>query len=213
MTNPENIKGMARYGINSEGTLGIQVFKLRDLAREIGKNHNLALELYDSGIHEAKILASMIDETEEVTEKQMDDWALKFDSWDVCDGVCHLFENTPFMEKKIIEWTKRKEEFVKRAGFDLIVYKAVHNKKAQDSEFIKYLQIIKRESIDDRNYVKKAVNWALRNIGKRNMKLRTEALKTAEEIKKIDNRAARWIANDAIRELNKPKIIKRIKNG
>lgn len=211
MANPDNVKGMARYGINSEGTLGIQVFKLRDLAKKIGKDHKLALELYDSGIHEAKILASLIDEPDKVTEEQMEDWILKFDSWDVCDAVCHLFEGSPLEDKKIKEWSRRKEEYVKRSGFNLMTYKAVHDKKAPDSVFIKYLPIIKRESIDERNYVKKAVNWALRAIGKRNMHLRTKALKTAEEIKKIDNKTARWIAGDTIRELNNPKIIKRIK--
>lgn len=211
MANPENVQGMARYGINTKDTLGIQIFKLRYLAKKIGKNHKLALKLYDSGIHEAKILASMIEEPDKVTEKQMENWALKFDSWDVCDLVCHLFEKTPFQDKKILEWTKRQEEWVKRSGFNLITYKSVHNKKAPDDVFIKYLSIIKRESTDERNYVKKAVSWALRAIGKRNRRLRIEALKTAEEIQKINNKTTRWIANDAIRELNNPKIISKIK--
>ena len=211
MANPENVRGMARYGINPDGTLGIQIFKLRDLAKKIGKNHELALKLYNSGIHEAKILASLIDEPDKVTKAQMENWALKFDSWDVCDGVCHLFELTPYQDKLILEWTKRKEEFVKRSGFNLMTYKSVHDKKAPDSVFINYLPIIKHESTDERNYVKKAVNWALRAIGKRNLRLRIKALKTAEEIKKLNSKSARWIAGDAIRELNNPKIMRKIK--
>jgi len=202
--NPKNLKGMARFGIHGKNMLGgPPIPVLRKMAKEIGKNHELALELWQSKIHEARILAEMIDEPAKVTEKQMDSWVKDFDSWDICDQVCsNLFDKTQFAYRKIGEWTKRKEEFVKRAGFVLMAVLAVHDKKASDGVFRKFLPIIKRESIDERNFVKKAVNWALRQIGKRNPHLRNEGIKTAEEILKIDNRAAQWIAKDAIRELN-----------
>jgi len=190
--------------------LGIQIFKLRDLAKKAGKDHELALRLWDSGIHEARMLASLVDEPAEVTEKQIEEWVKDFDSWDICDQVVHLFEVTPFVYKKIYEWSRRKEEFVKRSAFSLIAAIACHDKKAENGTFLKFLPVIKRESTDERNYVRKAVNWALRGIGKRNLKLNKEALKTAREIQKIDSKAARWIASDAIRELSDPKTLNRL---
>jgi len=211
LANPRNLEGMARFGISSKNTLGISIYDLRPLAKQIGKNHKLALELWDSGIHEARILASYIDEPEKVTEKQMEKWVSSFDSWDVCDQVCSsLFDQTPFVWKKLEEFTKRKEEFVKRTGFTLMACLAVHDKKAQDKDFIKLLPIIKRESTDERNFVKKAVNWALRQIGKRNKNLNKEAIKTAKEILKIENKTARWIASDAIRELRDSVVQRRL---
>ncbi|PIV54516.1 DNA alkylation repair protein [Candidatus Desantisbacteria bacterium CG_4_10_14_0_8_um_filter_48_22] len=207
---PENLPGMARYGIDVKRALGIQIFKLRDLAKKAGKDHELALRLWDSGIHEARMLASLVDEPAEVTEKQIEEWVKDFDSWDICDQVVHLFEVTPFVYKKIYEWSRRKEEFVKRSAFSLIAAIACHDKKAENGTFLKFLPVIKRESTDERNYVRKAVNWALRGIGKRNLKLNKEALKTAREIQKIDSKAARWIASDAIRELSDPKTLNRL---
>lgn len=204
LSNPKNVEGMARFGICSEKTLGVSIPDVRKLAKEIGKNHALAQELWKSGIHEAKILAGMIDEPARVTEKQMDSWIKDFDSWDVCDQVCaNLFDKTRFAHVKAIEWASRKAEFEKRAGFALMACLAWHDKKAQDSEFEKFFPIIKRESTDERNYVRKAVNWALRQIGKRNVNLCKSALKTAKEIQKSDSKAANWIAADAIRELDK----------
>ena len=211
LANPRNLEGMARFGISSKNTLGISIYDLRPLAKQIGKNHKLALELWDSGIHEARILASYIDEPEKVTEKQMEKWVSSFDSWDVCDQVCSsLFDQTPFVWKKLEEFTKRKEEFVKRTGFTLMACLAVHDKKAQDKDFIKLLPIIKRESTDERNFVKKAVNWALRQIGKRNKNLNKEALKVAKEILKTEDKTAKWIASDALRELNSNSVQKRL---
>ena len=211
LSNPKNVEGMARFGINSKNTLGISIYDLRPLAKEIGKNHKLALELWHSGIHEARILAGYIDEPEKVTEKQMEEWVADFDSWDVCDQVCSsLFGQTPFVWKKLEEFTKRKEEFVKRTGFTLMACLAVHDKKAQDKDFIKLLPIIKKESTDERNFVRKAVNWALRQIGKRNKNLNKEAIKTAKEILKMNNKTAKWIASDALRELNSEDIQKRL---
>ena len=211
LSNPKNVAGMARFGINSQKTLGVNVPVLRQMAKEIGKNHQLALQLWDSGYHEARILAGFIDETEKVTEKQMEKWAKDFDSWDICDQTCSsLFDKTDFVWQKIEELTKRKEEFVKRTGFTLMACLAVHDKKAQDKDFIKLLLMIKREATDERNFVKKAVNWALRQIGKRNKNLNKEAIKVAQEILKIDNKTAKWIAADALRELTSSSVQKRL---
>ena len=208
--NPRNVEGMARFGISSKNTLGVNIPVLRKMAKEIGKNHQVALELWDSGFHEARILAGLIDETEKVTEAQMEKWIKDFDSWDVCDQVCsNLFDKTAFAWQKAVELTKRKEEFVKRTGFTLMACLAVHDKKASDKNFIKLLPIIKREATDKRNFVRKAVNWALRQIGKRNKKLNLKALKTAKEILTINSKTAEWIASDAIRELTSEAIQKR----
>ena len=205
LSNKKNVEGMARFGINSENTLGVSIYILRPLAKEIGKNHKLALQLWKSKIHEARILASYIDEVAKVTEKQMDAWVADFDSWDVCDQVIsNLFDQTPFAYKKAFEWSKRKEEFVKRAGFVMMAALSVYDKKAPDTKIMKFLPVIKREATDERNLVKKAVNWALRQIGKRNKKLNEEAVKLAEEIIEAypNSKSARWVAKDALRELS-----------
>ena len=214
MSDQKNVEGMARYGINPKNNLGISIYKLRPLAKEIGKNHELSLKLWKSGIHDARLLAVFIEEPTKVTEKQMESWAKDFDSWDVCDQACtSLFDLTPYAWKKAFEWSGRDEEFVKRGAFSLIAGLAVHDKKAEDSKIETFFPIIKKESTDDRNYVKKAVNWALRNIGKRNLNLNKKAIEIAKEIQKIDSKSAKWIANDAIRELTCEKIQKRIKKN
>jgi 3-methyladenine DNA glycosylase AlkD len=211
LSNPKSLEGMARFGIRPNKALGISIPDLRKLAKEIGKNHKLALLLWKSGVHEARILAGLIDEVDKVTEKQMDSWIKGFDSWDVCDLVCaNLFDKTPFAFKKAIEWTKRKKEFEKRAGFALIACLAWHDKEAGDNKFIKFFPAIKKESVDERNYVKKAVNWALRQIGKKNKNLNKEAVKLALVIQKIESRSARWIASDALRELKSEAVQKRL---
>jgi 3-methyladenine DNA glycosylase AlkD len=211
LANPRNVKGMARFGINPKNTLGVSIYVLRDMAKEIAKDHALALNLWESGIHEARILACYVDDPKKVTRKQMEKWAKEFDSWDVCDQVCSsLFDQTKFAYEKAVEWSRRKEEFVKRAGFTLMAALSVHDKEAKDKVFNNFFPIIKREATDGRNYVKKAVNWALRNIGKRNVALNKAAIKTAKEIKKIDSRTARWIASDALRELISPKVQKKL---
>ena len=175
-------------------------------------NHNLAQELWASGIHEARILACMIDDPEMVNEEQIERWVKDFDSWDVCDQCCsNLFDKTEFAYQKAVEWSKRNEEFVKRAGFVLMACLAVHDKKAKDKEFLRFLPIIKRESADNRNFVKKAVNWALRQIGKRNLNLNREAIEAAAEIQKMDSRSAKWIASDAIRELTSEAVQERLR--
>jgi 3-methyladenine DNA glycosylase AlkD len=209
---PGCIAGMARFGINPNKTLGVSISVLWNLSKEIGKDHEIAAKLWRSGIHEARILAGIVDEPEKVTEEQMERWVKDFDSWDICDQVCsRLFDKTPFAHKKVYEWTKRDEEFVKRAGFAMIAALSVHDKKASDKEFEKFLPIIVREAKDERNYVRKAVNWALRQIGKRNKALNRKAIKTAERIRKSNSRSARWIATDALRELKSDAVLRRLK--
>jgi 3-methyladenine DNA glycosylase AlkD len=212
LSNPKAVAGMARFGINPENTYGVSIPNLRRIAKQIGKDHTLAQQLWLSGIHEARILAGMIDESKMVTEKQMENWVRDFDSWDVCDQVCsNLFDKTLFAHKKAREWSERDEEFVKRAGFVMMAALAVHDKEAKDDVFWKFLPLIKKETTDNRNFVKKAVNWALRQIGKRNINLNKEAIKTAKEIQKIDSKPAKWIAYDALKELTSKAVQKKIK--
>lgn len=202
---------MARFGIKDANVLGISVEPLRKIARETGKDHKVALELWDSGIHEARILAFMVDEPGRVTPSQMDRWMEQAGSWDIVDGCClYLFIYTPFAYDKIVEWSERPEEFVKRAAFTLIACLAVHDKKAADKIFFAFLPLIKREAIDERNFVRKAVNWALRQIGKRNIALNKAAIATAKEIAVMPSKSAQWIAADAIRELTGEAVQKRL---
>ena len=201
--NPHNAAGMARFGINPANTLGVSVKDLRALAK--GKrDHTTALDLWASGIHEARILAAMIDDPAAVTPEQMNAWAADFDSWDVCDQVCmNLFDRTPYAYPKVAEWSARQEEFVKRAAFTLMACLAVHDKQAENNRFLDFLPVIEREAADPRNYVKKAVNWALRQIGKRSTVLRRAAIQSAERLLASDSPAARWVARDALSELEK----------
>lgn len=209
--NPQNVASMERYGINTHNTLGISIYTLRPLAKEIGSDHELALALWDSGIHEARILAAYIDDPALVSEGQMERWVLDIDSWDVCDQVCSsLFDRTPYAYDKALEWSEREEEFVKRAGFVLMAALSVHDKQAPDERFEQFFPIILREATDNRNYVKKAVNWALRQIGKRSRYLNGLAIETARQIQQIDSPATRWIASDALRELSGEKVQKRL---
>jgi 3-methyladenine DNA glycosylase AlkD len=197
---------MGRYGINPDNAYGIPIPTLRKKGKEIGTDHQLAAELWVSGVHEARILACYIDDPEQVTEEQMEAWTADFDSWDVCDQVVsNLFDKTPFAYRKALEWSARGEEFVKRAGFVMMASLAVHDKKAPDHCFVDFFPIIIREATD-RNFVKKGVNWALSQIGKRNTSLNQAAIKTAEEINKIDSKTARWIASGALRELTSQKV-------
>jgi len=210
--NKANVEGMARFGINPEGTLGVSIPALRRMAKEIGKDHALALRLWDSTIHEGRILACLVDDPTLVTEDQLESWVLDFDSWDVCDQcVSNLFDKTPYARRKAIEWSKRDEEYVKRAGYVLMAALSVHDKKSDDEVFEKFLPLIRRGAADERNFVKKAVNWALRQIGKRNRRLNRLAVKTAQDISKLDSKAARWIAADALRELESEKVRLRLK--
>lgn len=211
LADPGAVRGMARFGINPENTYGVSVPELRKMAKETGKDHALAGQLWASGIHEARLLAAFIDRPEMVTEAQMENWVSDFDSWDVCDQCCaNLFDRTEFAHRKAAEWSEREEEFVKRAGFVLMATLSVHDKKAGDEAFIKFLPIIKREATDSRNFVKKAVNWALRQVGKRNFNLNRATIATAEEIRQIDDKSARWIAADAVRELTGEAVQKKL---
>jgi len=208
---PEQLERMAQFGIAVERRLGVSVPDMRKLAKEIGMDHKLALELWRTGIAEARIVAGMIGDPARLTEKQMEEWVKDIDSWDVCDQVCmNLFEKTELAWKKIIDWSEREEEFVKRTAFSLIACLAWHDKRASDEKFIELLPVITKASTDERNFVKKAVNWALRNIGKRNLDLNQAAINTAREIQRLDSKAARWVASDAIRELESEAIQSRL---
>ena len=211
LADPEAVKGMARFGINPENTYGVSIPNLRSIAKEVGKDHTLAQELWASGIHEARILASMISDPKMVTEEQMEAWVRDFDSWDVCDQVCmNLFEKLPLAWRKIADWSEREEEFEKRAAYALLASLAWHDKRATDERFVELLPVIIKGATDERNFVRKAVNWALRNIGKRNLSLNQAAINTAREIQRIDSRAARWIAADTLRELTSEAVQKRL---
>jgi len=214
MGDPKAVEGMARFGIQSSNSFGVSVPKLRALARTVGRDHLLAMRLWETGLHDARLLATMVDDPDEVTIDQMDKWVRDFDSWDVVDGSCgNLFDKTPFAVAKAKDWCKREEEFVKRAGFVLIAELAVHDKEAKDKVFLDFLPVVIGGASDSRNFVKKAVNWSLRQIGKRNLKLNKAAVSTALKIQKIDSGAAKWIASDALRELKSPQVLKRLREN
>ena len=213
LRDPRAVAAMAGYGINADNAFGISLPHLRKIAKEIGKDHALSGQLWSSGIHEARIVASMIADPRMVTEQELERWVSGFDSWDVCDQCCNnLFCRTDFAYQKAMEWSRRREEFVKRAGFVLMACLAVHDKGADDIQFRQFFPIIGSEASDERNFVKKAVNWALRQIGKRNRSMNVEAIRVATDLKQVDSKSARWIACDALRELKSDKIQKRLVN-
>ena len=208
------VKGMARFGISPVGMLGLSVPYLRSLARRVGRDHDLATGLWASEIHEARILAALVDDPKKVTKLQMEKWVAGFDSWDVCDACCgNLFDRTPYAYDKALEWSKRDEEFVKRAGYVLMAELAVHDKEAPDASFLRFFECIEAGSTDQRNFVKKAVNWALRQIGKRNMRLNHAALELAGKISRKGSPSARWVASDARRELRSEAVRKRLRSS
>jgi 3-methyladenine DNA glycosylase AlkD len=203
---------MAHFGVIVEDSYGVPTPVLRKIAKRIGTNHALALEIWKSGNHEARHLAAMIADPAQVTPALMDRWARDFDSWDIVDGACwHPFGESKFAWRKAAEWTRRKPEYVKRAGFALMAFLAIHDKEASDAKFARLLPHIRREAPDDRNFVKKAVNWALRNIGKRNPRLNRLAIRTARQIRAQEAPAARWVAADALRELTSPAVQRRLR--
>lgn len=213
---PENVVGMARFGIVVENAFGVPTPVLKRFAKEVkmqaNDRHELSMGLWGTGNHDARALAFLIDDPKQVTTKQMDAWAKDFDNWATVDGTCcYLFCRTPFAYEKAVEWAGEKPEFVKRAGFSLMAYLTVHDKKADDAKFAAFLPVIERNSNDDRNFVKKAVNWALRQLGKRSLYLNRLAVETANRIKLQDTRPARWIAADALREITAEKVIERLK--
>jgi 3-methyladenine DNA glycosylase AlkD len=209
--NPANVEGMARYGISGRGTLGVPMPVLRALARRLGRDHELAQELWRSEVHEARILAALVDEPGRVTQAQMDDWVADLDSWDVCDQLAsNLLDRTPFAYDKPQIWARLEGEFQKRAAFALIAALAVHDKKAEDERFIPFLELIREQAGDPRNFVKKAVNWALRSLGKRSRGLHERSLALAEELSLSDSPAARWIGRDAAKELRSEAVQRRL---
>jgi 3-methyladenine DNA glycosylase AlkD len=211
LESPKDREGMARFGINPAHALGISVTKLRGIGKEIGRDHDLALELWDSGVHEARILATIIDDPKLVTKRQMSSWVEDLDSWDLCDQACmNLFWRAAGGVDLALEWTERNEVFVKRAGFAIMARLATKKANASDELLESFLPVIESASDDDRNFVRKAVNWALRQIGKRNAHLNELAIETAERIGQRGTKSARWIANDALRELTSEKIQARL---
>jgi len=202
LASPKDVAGMARFGIVGDNLLGISVVQLRAIAKQTGRDHALAEALWASGIFEARILAAFVAEPAKVTRRQANAWARDFECWADCDGLCvHLFRKTPFAHELAVAWSRRREELVKRAGFTMMATLAVHDKAAGNEIFRAYLARVHEASTDERHNVKKGVNWALRQIGKRNRVLNREATRMAKLVREQDSRAARWIAGDALREL------------
>jgi len=211
LESPKDREGMARFGIKPGRALGISMTKLRAIAKEVGRDHDLALELWSSGIHEARLLATIVDDPKRVSREQMESWVADFDSWDVCDQACmNLFWRAEDGVEMAFEWAEREEEFVKRAAFALMARFATKRARASDELLESFLPVIETASDDDRNFVRKAVNWSLRQIGKRNAHLNELAIGSAERLRTRDSKAARWIANDALRELTSDKVRARL---
>ena len=211
LESPKDREGMTRFGIRTDRALGISIYTLRDIAKALGTDHELALALWATGIHEARHLACQIDDPARVTPAQMDAWAADFDSWDLCDQCCsNLFDQTPFAYEKAFQYVDDEREFVRRTGFVLMACLAVHDKKAGDEAFEQFFPAILAGAADDRNFVRKAVNWALRQIGKRNLELNRRAVEVAREVQAQGTRSARWIAADALRELESPRVRQRL---
>ena len=212
LADPKVRAKLAYFGVNVPKAYGISTPVLHSLARHIGKNHELAEELWSSGIHEARILAALIGESDKVTAAHMERWVRDFDSWDVVDGACcYLYAGAKPAWNKVYQWSGRRAEFQKRAAFSLAAYLSYKDKSSGDARFERFLAVIEREAHDERNFVRKAVNWALRNIGKRNLRLNGAAIRTAERIRQQSSRAARWIAADALRELKSEAVQARLR--
>lgn len=210
---PENVEGMSSFGIKGDGRLGLSMPELRKIGKSIGKDHGLALKLWDTKIPDAMILAALVGDPDKVTEEQADSWVKDICSWDVCDQLCmNLFEKIPFADKKISEWSRSDKEYVKRVPYAMIACIAWHDKDASDDYLMGFFPVIKSGATDERNYVKKAVSWALRHIGKKNINLNKKAISLARKIREIDSKAALWIASDVIRELESEAVQKRLKN-
>ena len=210
--NPKNVEGQARFGITTGQALGISLPTLRAIARRCDRDHALAVALWDSGIHEAKHVAVMVEDPKTVTRKQLESWVRDLDSWDVCDGFSMGFvDRTPFAYDLAMKWSHDKRQFVKRAAFATMAGLAIHDKKAPDENLLQFLPVIRREAGDDRNFVRKAVNWALRQIGKRNLACNAAAIPCAEQIRADGTKSGRWIASDALRELRSDAVQARLR--
>ncbi len=205
------LQKMLRFGIDNQKALGVSIPKIRALAKQIGKNQALSLQLWETGIHEARILATIIGDSKLITESQIDQWTNDFNSWDICDQACaNLFVKTPYFIPKVLEYSKNEAEFVKRCGFVLMATAAVHLKKEPNQTFVDFLPIIEREAADQRNFVKKAISWALRQIGKRNLELNQLSIATATQILEKGDKKANWVALDALRELESEQILRKL---
>ena len=212
LANPRVREKMAYFGVRVRKALGISTPRLHALARRIGKNQQLAEQLWRSGVHEARILAALVGEADKITARQMERWARDFNAWDVVDAsCCYLYAAAAPAWQKAESWSRRPEEFVKRAAFSLVAYLSYKDKQATDASFEPFLALIEREARDERNFVRKAVNWALRNIGKRNLRLNRAAIRAAERIRRQNSRSARWIAADALRELRSGAVQSRLR--
>ncbi len=199
---PEALQALARFAIGGEGRLGLSVPQMRDVARQLGRDHELALALWDTAIPDAQIVAGLIAEPAKLTLAQMDHWTQGMAAWDVCDQACNnALRKSPLAWARIPVWAARREEFVRRAGYALLAVMAVHDKKRPDADFIALLPLIEAAADDERNFVKKAVNWALRQIGKRSDVLLPHAIDCAERLRERPEKSARWIGADALREL------------
>jgi 3-methyladenine DNA glycosylase AlkD len=206
-----NRDGMARYGIVAKKVFGVSMGTMRSLAKELGRDHALSQALWKTGWYEARILACLVGDPDRVTPVQMDRWAKAFDNWAVCDTATFaLWDKSPHAWPKVREWARKDEEFVKRAAFAMLASLTVHDKKAPDETYLEGLRLIEREASDSRNFVKKAVNWALRSIGKRGLRLNREAIALARRLAASENSAERWVGKDALRELTSPAVQKRL---
>ena len=206
-----NRDGMARYGIVTDKVFGVSVETIRSMAKDVGRDHELALALWDTGWYEARMLTPFVDEPDRVTSSQMDAWARDFDNWAICDGLCfHLFDKTEHKWKKIQQWSNRKGEFVKRAAFALLAGVALHDKKEADAPFMKSLSLIERAADDERNFVKKGVSWALRSVAHRNKTLHAASLDLATKLAESDDKTRRWIGKDVMKDITRPMILQKI---
>ncbi|MEO8192914.1 MAG: DNA alkylation repair protein [Gemmatimonadales bacterium] len=206
-----NREGMARYGIVAPKVFGVSVASLRDLGKRLGRDHELALALWKTGWYEARMLTAFVDDPKLVTAAQMDSWTRDFDNWAICDTLCfHLFDRTPHAWRKIEQWSKRRDEFVKRAAFALLATVALHDKRAADQPFVRSLALIERAATDDRNFVKRGVSWALRTIGRRNQALNKAAIETSRRLAESSNATERWVGKDALKDITRPAVLKRL---
>ncbi|MBP6927764.1 MAG: DNA alkylation repair protein [Caldisericales bacterium] len=203
----ENREGMAKFGINTEKAFGVSVVRIREIAKMVGKGHEKAQKLWETGFHEARIMACLIDNPKMVTREQAENWALEFNSWDLCDQCCmNLLDRLPFSYELAAEWAKREEEYIKRAGFAIMASLALHDKKAPDEKFLQFLDLIDKQSTDPRNFVKKAINWALRQIGKRRPGIMDKVEILAKKLAESDDKNARWVGKDALRGFEKKNL-------
>ncbi len=211
LADPSRLAGMARYGIGTGEVWGVTVAELRAMAKTLGRDHELAEALWDSGVSEARILASLVDDPAMLDDEQFERWAADFASWDLCDQVCqNLFRHCPQAWDKARKWSRRTEPFVKRAGFTLMAGLAVADKRADEARFVAFLTDVARTADDDRPVVRKGASWALRQIGKRGPALHARAIETAVELAERADRGARWVGKDALRELRSPRVLDRI---